>query len=185
MTHDALSRPAEYRESSRLVVWNGEIPDRRPDAHVSENPVISRARIHELFRNVADAGIRKVDRNPYRRRIAVLHGETRVERAERQLLVADHQLVRESRRVELECIRIVNIQEHVERSAGQADARNTEILERDDGLLEPAETKRRASRQTRERSNQSNEISPAHPSSLPLLRNIRSCIVRSGFVTLR
>src|SRR4051812_34074702 len=95
--YDARStRPAENGESSGSVVRNGEIPDRRADADVTAHAIIRRAVVHHLTRDAADSIVREVDRNAHRRRITILHREARVERAERELLIADQKLVRES-----------------------------------------------------------------------------------------
>src|SRR5688572_5675940 len=78
---DSPRTPAERAEPARLVVRTREVPERRADGDVADDPVVHRARVHELTASFADARIRELQRQRHDRRILLLHGEPVRERA--------------------------------------------------------------------------------------------------------
>src|SRR5256886_3219776 len=62
----------------------------------------------------------------------------------RLLLEKKHHVVGQTRRIEFESVRIVDIQIGVERPAGEAESAHSRILEADDRLSDSAESQRGA-----------------------------------------
>src|SRR5688572_29019321 len=131
-----LAGPAEGGEAAGLVVRRREPSKRRLEANVAKHTIIHRTARQQLPTGCAESRIRKVHRYGDERRIPIIDSERAIEHAVSELLILYHELVRKTRCIEVELIRVVNAQHDIERTPGQSEPADLDVAELYERLFE-------------------------------------------------
>src|SRR5687767_6650827 len=139
-----LAGAAERREPAGLIVRCREPSKRRLETNVAKHTIIDCATRQKLSARCAESRISEVHRDGDEGRVPIIDPECAIEHAASELLVLDHQLVGESRRIEVELVRVVNAQDDIERTPGKSETFDLDVTELYERLLEAAQPDRRA-----------------------------------------
>src|SRR5687768_1639463 len=142
-----LAGPAEGREPAGLVVRCRESSKRRLEADVAKHTIIHCAARQKLPAGCAESRMSKGHRDGEERRIPIIDPESASEHATSELLVLNHQLVCETRCIEIELIRVVYAQHDIERTASEPETANLDVAELYERLLEASQPYRRTTAQ--------------------------------------
>src|SRR5207253_720581 len=101
-----------------------EVSDRRSDRDVATDGVVDAASVHQLPPGLSNTGVGEVDGNVHLLRALPFHRERLRRRPVREWNGVDEYRVAHRRRIETEVIRVLDTQNHIQRSASESDAGN-------------------------------------------------------------